>query len=207
MLQLEARPQASRLWVYASPVLALAIFLLLLADPLTGNRLLFTWRTPLSEVDLLAPCFALGALLALYKERIEVGLASVSGLVLLYLLFRSSAYSFYFFYAALFTTILYLSGLAAVRRFKPRSDLSYGVYLWGFPVQQTLQWMLPQQGTHFNQVVSLGVTLVLGFASWHLVEKRGIAMGQSVIGRLSARQTRHENEANEGARRSAAPLA
>ncbi len=193
--------------VFRLPVLALAIFLLLLADPLTGNRLLFTWRTPLSEVDLLAPCFALGALLALYKERIEVGLASVSGLVLLYLLFRSSAYSFYFFYAALFTTILYLSGLAAVRRFKPRSDLSYGVYLWGFPVQQTLQWMLPQQGTHFNQVVSLGVTLVLGFASWHLVEKRGIAMGQSVIGRLSARQTRHENEANEGARRSAAPLA
>lgn len=127
--------------------------------------------------------------------------------MLLYLLFRSSAYSFYFFYAALFTTILYLAGLAAVRRFKPRSDLSYGVYLWGFPVQQTLQWMLPQQGTHFNQVASLGVTLVLGFASWHLVEKRGIAMGQSVIGRLFARQARHENEANEGARRSAAPLA
>ena len=193
--------------VFRLPVLALAIFVLLLADPLTGNRLLFTWRSPLSEVDLLAPCFALGVLLALYKERIEVGLASVSGLVLLYLLFRSSAYSFYFFYAALFTTILYLSGLAAVRRLKPRSDLSYGVYLWGFPVQQTLQWMLPQQGTLFNQVASLGMTLVLGIASWHLVEKRGIALGQRVIGRLSARQTRHETEANEGARRSASPLA
>ena len=32
MLQLEARPQASRLWVYASPVLALAITVLTLTE-------------------------------------------------------------------------------------------------------------------------------------------------------------------------------
>ncbi len=171
--------------IFRLPMLALAIFVLLLADPLTGNRLLFTWRTPLSEVDLLAPCFALGAILALYKERIEVGLGAVAALTLLWLLFKSSAYSFYFFYAALFTAIVYASGAPVLLKMKPRSDLSYGVYLWGFPVQQPLQLVLPQQGTHFNQAASLVVTLVLGFASWHLVEKRSIALGQKVIGRLA----------------------
>ena len=49
MLQLEARPQASRLWVYASPVLALAItvligvglFVLLGKDPVRGLQVFF----------------------------------------------------------------------------------------------------------------------------------------------------------------------
>ncbi|MBP7544540.1 MAG: ABC transporter permease [Acidovorax sp.] len=49
MLQLEARPQASRLWVYASPVLALAItvligvglFVLLDKDPVRGLQVFF----------------------------------------------------------------------------------------------------------------------------------------------------------------------
>ena len=173
--------------VFRSPVLALGLFLLLLVDPLTGNKLLFTWKTPNMNTDLLAPCFALGSVLALFKERLEVGLSTVSGLILLSLLFLSSSYSFYFVYAALFSTILYLAGHPLFLNLKMRSDLSYGVYLWGFPVQQILQYAIPEQGTQFNQVVSLLITLVLGFASWHLVEKRGIALGQNLIKRLNSK--------------------
>ena len=63
--------------------LALGIVLLVLLDPLMGNRLLFTWRVPHAGTDLLAPCFAVGALLALYKEQVVVGLREAAGLVLL----------------------------------------------------------------------------------------------------------------------------
>lgn len=167
------------------PWLAASIFALLALDPLLGNRLLFTWRAPLSEVDLLAPCFAGGALLALFKEHIEVRASTALGLVLLYLLLRPSAHSFYVFYAALFFGMLYLSGLPWVRQFRPQADLSYGVYLWGFPVQQALQWLWPEQGVTFNQLAALALSLVLAYGSWHLVEKRAIAAGQRLLARLA----------------------
>lgn len=178
--------------VFRSPVLALTLCLLILVDPLTGNKLLFTWRMPNMHTDLLAPCFAIGAMLALLKERIEVGLSVVSGLILMFLLFRSSSYSFYFLYAALFSVILYLSGLPVLLKLKMRSDPSYGVYLWGFPLQQILQHFTPGQGTQFNQVVSLMITLAFGFASWHLVEKKGVALGKMLIERINASNTAKE---------------
>ena len=77
MLQLEARPQASRLWVYASPVLALAItvligvglFVLLGKDPVRGLQVFF-WE-PLKST------YALGelALKATPLLLIALGLA------------------------------------------------------------------------------------------------------------------------------------
>lgn len=160
--------------------LALGIGVLILLDPVMGNRLLFTWRAPHSGTDLLAPCFAAGALLALFKEQVEVGLREAIGLVLLFWLFRASSYAYYFLYAALFGCMLYLAGEPWLVRWKPSSDVSYGVYLWGFPVQQTLQYLWPEQGLRFNQLASLTLALLLGYLSWHGVEKHGIALGQKV---------------------------
>lgn len=162
--------------------LALAIVALVLLDPLVGNRLLFTWRAPHAGTDLLAPCFAFGALLALCQEQVAVGLREAAGLVLLFWLFRASSYAYYFLYAALFASMLYLAGQPWLVRLRLRSDVSYGVYLWGFPVQQTLQHLWPEQGLRFNQVVSLLLALLLGYASWHGVEKHGIALGQRLHG-------------------------
>ena len=163
--------------------LALAMVVVLTLDPLMGNRLLFTWRAPQPSLDLLVPCFAWGALLAVFKEQVQVGWRETAGLLLLFLMFRSSSYAFYLLYAALFAGILWLAGQAWLVRLRLRSDVSYGVYLWGFPVQQTLQHLWPQQGIHFNQIASLALTLALGYVSWHGVEKHGIAMGYRVHAR------------------------
>ncbi len=56
---------------------------------------------------------------------------------------------------------------------KPFGDMSYGVYIMAFPVQQlgvhgarTLNWSFT-----VSLVFSIAVTLVLAYLSWHLVEK------------------------------------
>lgn len=53
-------------------------------------------------------------------------------------------------------------------------DISYGTYLYGFPVQQILlQYFHP--GAYGLMVTSLIVSSILGFLSWNLIEKRSLA--------------------------------
>lgn len=164
--------------------LALAIFLLIVLDPLLGNTLLFTWlKEP--EMRLLAPCFAFGAFLALFKNNIEITARTMIGAWLLYYLFRHSSHNFYFFYVALFLSITFLSTTALALRLRPQADISYGVYLWGFPVQQVMASHFAEHGVVTNQLLSIAASVLLGLASWHLVEKRGISVGNVVSKRLS----------------------
>ncbi|SIQ69238.1 Peptidoglycan/LPS O-acetylase OafA/YrhL, contains acyltransferase and SGNH-hydrolase domains [Aromatoleum tolulyticum] len=55
-------------------------------------------------------------------------------------------------------------------------DYSYGVYLWGWPVQQLVMLLFPQATPGVNAFVSSVVALTIGVASWHLVEKPCLAL-------------------------------
>lgn len=155
-------------------------FLFFAADPIFGARFLLPWRTPNPMVDLLIPCFALGAVLAAFKESIEVNLRTLLLLCLIYWIFEDVPYSMYIFYAASFYAILYISWQPFFLKLKPPVDISYGVYLWGFLVQQVLVFAWPGQGTLFNQMVSILIAAIVGLASWYLIEKRGIALGRKL---------------------------
>jgi peptidoglycan/LPS O-acetylase OafA/YrhL len=52
-------------------------------------------------------------------------------------------------------------------------DYSYGVYLYGFPVQQAVIATLGAAGLHWyiNFPISLALAGLLAVASWHVVEK------------------------------------
>ncbi len=54
-------------------------------------------------------------------------------------------------------------------------DYSYGVYIYAFPVQQALVFLLPGMTPLANMALALPVTLVLAFLSWTLVEERALA--------------------------------
>jgi peptidoglycan/LPS O-acetylase OafA/YrhL len=53
-----------------------------------------------------------------------------------------------------------------------RGDYSYGIYLYGYPLQQTLVALLPLQGSVFLLFVAV-LPVVTGFAmfSWHAIER------------------------------------
>ena len=58
---------------------------------------------------------------------------------------------------------------------RTHGDFSYGIYLWGFFVQQTLMALF-----HFTlpelMATSIVVTYGCGALSWHLVEKRALRL-------------------------------
>lgn len=56
-----------------------------------------------------------------------------------------------------------------------RDDLSYGLYVYAFPVQQAVASVLPGSWV-LNVAVSVPVVLALAWGSWHLVEKRALRL-------------------------------
>lgn len=166
--------------VLRSKKLSVAIFILILIEPFLTYKVMFPWVPQNHEIDFLAPCFAFGAILALYKDTVNVRLSHCVGFFVLYYVLSGTLYSAYLAYAFIFLSILYLSSRKFMLKIKPKIDLSYGVYLWGFPVQQVMAHYFHSQGVLFNQVSSLLICLSLGFLSWQLCEKHFIKYGWSL---------------------------
>jgi peptidoglycan/LPS O-acetylase OafA/YrhL len=55
-------------------------------------------------------------------------------------------------------------------------DYSYGLYLWGFPVQQVVAHNLPDIAPLANAALSLPLATVLAVVSWHLIEKPALSL-------------------------------
>jgi peptidoglycan/LPS O-acetylase OafA/YrhL len=70
---------------------------------------------------------------------------------------------------------LALSPWSALRHFSPSSDISYGVYLYGWPSQKLLLWYFPTLPLLVQMMLTLSVSLILGWISWYLIEKRCLA--------------------------------
>ena len=76
--------------------------------------------------------------------------------------------------------LVFYVGFYDVEAFRPfrRNDYSYGLYIWGFPVQQCWIALLPNSGWALNLALSYPVALAFAAMSWHLVEKRWIDWGR-----------------------------
>ena len=70
-------------------------------------------------------------------------------------------------YAIFWFAFARLPVLARCRRF---ADVSYGVYLYGWPVQNLCVWYFPHISPWLLFAVAWPLALGLGFLSWHLVE-------------------------------------
>lgn len=64
----------------------------------------------------------------------------------------------------------YLPG-RAVRGFNRLGDYSYGLYIYAFPVQQTVALLSPETALPAQVATTAAVSLLLAALSWHLIEK------------------------------------
>jgi len=71
------------------------------------------------------------------------------------------------------------SGL--VRKFNDYGDYSYGIYIYAFPVQQSIAATIPNVSVTTMIASSFACTLILAIISWHLIEKRFLKMKGAYI--------------------------
>lgn len=88
----------------------------------------------------------------------------------------------------LFPPIIIIIGAAAIKGISAIGntigDISYGTYIYGFPVQQLLMHYF-QFNVMELLLVSLPITLFCGWLSWHLVEKHALAKKKFVYQQIS----------------------
>jgi len=63
-----------------------------------------------------------------------------------------------------------------VRAFNRFGDYSYGLYVYAFPVQQSVIWAFPDLGFVSLIAFSLLITMLFAILSWHLIEKPALRL-------------------------------
>jgi peptidoglycan/LPS O-acetylase OafA/YrhL len=126
----------------------------------------------------------LGGLLAVYKEEINITGTLPLGLFLLCFLFKGWSYERYLIYTCLFMSSVYVASKPLVVKFKKMPDLSYGVFLWGWPIQQVVSKFIPGIGFYTNLLVCLTLSLLMAYISWIVIEKRALVFGRYIISLL-----------------------
>lgn len=82
--------------------------------------------------------------------------------------------------------VLHLAYIPAgwIRQYNRLGDYSYGMYIYAFPIQQTIVHLYPKIGVPTMIFVAGIVTLILAAMSWHWIEKPALARKQLNFNRL-----------------------
>lgn len=179
--------------VVASVVMSTIIAYAILTYAVTVHAVSVPVRLPVLmfrdlEARLLPACFAFGALLAVNKDLIQIRFWILAGLAVLCALCHGTRLFQFLFYAALFHGSVLAATTTTLKRLRPPGDFSYGVYVYGFPLQQLLVSLYPGWSVHENQAAALAAALSMGVGSWYLIERPAIRAGR----RLSAWGTRSD---------------
>lgn len=92
-----------------------------------------------------------------------------------------------FLFTPFFFVVLGNLSFPIMRRFGRFGDMSYGIYIYAFPVQQTLFWLWGES-ISFNTSLALALTItgLLAWISWHLIEQPALRLKPRTPKRIMA---------------------
>ena len=147
---------------------------------LVAMDVLWSFGKPLYAVStsVLVFCFFFGSLIYLLADRIAfdwrlaalatvgyVALSQVNGTVIVSMMLLC--------YVTIYLGLCKLPRMGLLHK----GDYSYGIYLYGFPIQQTLSHYFPGfQPWWLTAVAAVLLTICFSVVSWHLIEKPALAL-------------------------------
>lgn len=155
--------------------LALACFVV---NALPGLRDFGPAGDALFKATMLTPHFLIGAAAALSADRLVLS-ARFAAIAIAALIFSFLFGAFLQVFAVagtylvLFVAFAPLGPLAQAGRW---GDFSYGVFLWGWPIQQMIEIARPETGPVGNFMLAMPVAFLAAGVSWRFVEKPALAL-------------------------------
>ena len=173
---------ATRIKGKEKEVLSITFFIGLLSPFLFPNQILV--ENSIKALSLVS-CFSFGGLLALYKDKIIVDWRMPVAFFLLgYML--SGYISQLCFFCAFCTLCLFVSTLKIIRAIPLKIDISYSVYLYGWFVQQLVQYFLFPYINYFSYgLICIALSSVVGLISYYCVEYPSAKLAQKLSRHLS----------------------
>ena len=172
-LPIEARLYIALLVASLCGVLTPRRYTPLWALAIAGAYAFAVWRQPLPQMWLnymwCTACFITGTLFWVHRHGIRLHMGPLAGLLILALLARGSTW-FHLPYFALITYGTLWLGLVPKLPQLRHTDLSYGLYLYGWPMAQLVQTFAPGGPLH-NMVWATPLALLCAAASWFLIER------------------------------------
>ena len=138
---------------------------------------------------ILVLAFLAGNLFFVFRDRIPyshrlstLSFAAAVGLIYVTLVTGREVWSYVALPGLLYPIVTL--GLADLPRmpFFHRGDYSYGIYIYGFPIQQSVAHFFPEHRVwYINLILAFPVTLLFAIGSWHLVEKPILGVRKRVL--------------------------
>lgn len=155
--------------------------LIVVAMAAVGSPVTAVWGVP-SDAYSMVFLFVAGMLVYALADWIVIRPGQGIGLaVLLYLCKGVLVLKCISMYAFVMWLMLYVGQSRCLRKvFKPRSDPSYGVYIYGWPSQQLVKALIPSAGS--GLIAGLALPIAFGFAmlSWIYIERPSMDAARAI---------------------------
>jgi peptidoglycan/LPS O-acetylase OafA/YrhL len=116
------------------------------------------------------------------KDIPQIGWATISFSITIFCYYLTPVNLYFFntllaFSLALFVNAIGESTNLCFFKFRKIGDLSYGIYLYAFPIQQIISQFFINQISVFTAIMLATIpTVCFAYVSWHLIEKRAVAL-------------------------------
>lgn len=139
------------------------------------------------EIYYLPFSFAYGAFIAVNQSRFVINFKIVILSFIVYFLFKNNSAEELFLIIAFCNLIIFVSSRKFILNFKPKHDISYGIYLWGFLIQQIVYFIFGKlyAGLHF--LIASILSISIAYVSFILIEKPSMLFGKQFLAFVSVK--------------------
>ena len=156
-----------------APVASIGVILAYLAVTLARHGMAIVPVFEAVNGAILVASFLAGVSVYAYRDRLpwSLGLCLASTLLAVLCLIDLRYGSFFVAFPCAYVTV-YVGLLDPSRKYLFGADYSYGVFLYGYVIQQTLMQVVPQpRAWYLNVLLTVPLAFSVAAVSWHLVEK------------------------------------
>jgi peptidoglycan/LPS O-acetylase OafA/YrhL len=157
-------------WLASAVIVALVVALVVW--PIYSSDAAATGKLPLGYE--LAACFGSGSIACLLRRYVPVS----TGVMLLLAVVALAGRDTLLIWPAILYFVFWFAYVPRLPAMPRELDLSYGTYLWAFPVQQTVVQLAGVQSPLGLFAIVTPIVLAIAAASWFLVERPALRLKQ-----------------------------